>query len=95
MTETNKLMNKRHTSLAIGLTAMATVSGASVVSAAGSSDPSDQRSKHDAAHMQHTAMRAPMPTQRDHGRMPREMTKAHRHSMGIDRASGMSMMQMR
>jgi len=88
-------MSKRNTSLAIGLTALATFSGASVVSAAGSSDPSDQRPKHDADHMKHTAMRASMPTQRDHGRMHREMTKMQRHSMGIDSASGMSMMQMR
>lgn len=72
-------MNKTQTRLAIGLTALATVSAAGAVSAAGQTVSTDQRQGHDrAAHgMSHGGMRDQMPMDRSHGGMmsSAEMTR--------------------
>ena len=104
-------MNKTRTKLAIGLTTLATVSAAGAVSAAGQtvSIVHRQGNGHAAQGMSHDRMRDHMPMGRNHGsmmssremtrpemrKMHRSMTKAHRDSMGMDKASDMPMMQMR
>ncbi len=72
-------MNRTRTKLAIGLTALATVSGAGTVSAAGQTVSTDHRPDRDRAAqgMSHGGMRHHMPMGRNHGGMmsSAEMTR--------------------